>query len=345
MRVKLRKEFSFFIAETCFKAEIIESNLYNGRWYFKTNDHFFVYDRNDNLNDDEFDIIELNIFELLSYDANNSFSKIEDFFEKLDNSKKYFQFWYYGEAMHSNNRIWERLMEVGVDIYSSTWIKEFVKYPTYHYSMDFAFHYFNHFNGLCYVYTDNLVRGNFRKDYKVGMYGVTSSKLENEDRHWRNNYIDYFASKNDSLILSYKTKGLFQLSQLYRNQHFALPFDFANANYFITAETHFNSRHSDPLAPKFFDLPYFTSEKIMKAAFMEIFNTNTILITSPMHIKELHENGFVFANSKFITEYTPECVMDSIFECYNSTEIIETNNLELVKKILNKNLFIDYKII
>lgn len=347
MVIKLALEFTYFIAEGCFKDEIIETDsLNNGLWWFKTKDHTFIYDRNSNRNDDDkYDIIELNIFELLLQDSNNSFSYLDNFFENLNPSKKYFVFWYFGEAMHSTNKIWERLMQSGVSVYSSTWIKEFLEFSNYNYSMDFSIHYFNYFNGLCYIHYDNLIKDTFRKDYKVGMYGVTSSKLKNEDRYWRNGYIDFFSTKQDALILSYKTQGMFQLSQLYRNQHLALPFDFANCNYFITAETHFNRRNENPMAPLFFDLPYFTSEKIMKGAFMEIFNTNTILITSPMHIKELHEAGFWFSNSKYITEYTPECVMESIFECYNSNEIIPTNNFEVIKKILNKNLFKEYNIL
>jgi len=345
MVVKIALEFTYFIAEGCFKNEIIESNSSNrNRWYFKTKEHTFIFDREEQPEyTTGYDVVELNVLRFTNFP--DSKINLKYFLDGFDSSKKYFVFWYYGEAMHSNNNVWEKLMDIGVNVYSSTWIKEYTTHPNYIYNMDFAFHYFNYFNGICYINKDNLTKNSFKKNHKVGLYGVTSSKLENEDRHWRNKYINYFASKTDAVLLSYDTKGLFQLSQLYRNQHLALSFDFADCNYFITAETHFNQRGTDPDEPHFADLPYFTSEKILKGAIMEFFDTNTILITSPMHMKDLHDRGFWFSNSKFIKEYTPEAILNSLFECYESDEIIPSNNLELIKDILNTNLFTHYNIL
>jgi hypothetical protein len=75
--------------------------------------------------------------------------------------------------------------------------------------------------------------------------------------------------------------------------------------------------------------PYFTTEKILKSAYMELFGVNGMLVTSPAHFLDLHEVGFEFANSRFIKEYTGEGVLNSLYECYNTDEIIETNNLKV----------------
>jgi hypothetical protein len=115
-----------------------------------------------------------------------------------------------------------------------------------------------------------------------------------------------------------------------------MPFDFKDCNYFLTAETHFNLKDT---------FPYFTTEKILKGAWLEVFDINMMLITSPMHMKDLHDAGFWFANSKYITEYTPECILNSLYSCYESDEIVQTNNLEVVDKILSENIFKKHNIL
>jgi hypothetical protein len=49
--------------------------------------------------------------------------------------------------------------------------------------------------------------------------------------------------------------------------------------------------------------------------------------------------GFEFANSRFIKEYTGEGVLNSLYECYNTDEIIETNNLKVLDNIFSENIF------
>lgn len=72
---------------------------------------------------------------------------------------------------------------------------------------------------------------------------------------------------------------------------------------------------------------------------MELFGVNGMLVTSPAHFLDLHEVGFEFANSRFIKEYTGEGVLNSLYECYNTDEIIETNNLKVLDNIFSENIF------
>lgn len=264
---------------------------------------------------------------------------VSDFVNTLDKSIRYFGLWHYGEGMTPRNQNWKALLEAGIPIYSSTYEPELLKYENFYYDFTWSFHYFNILAGYCYVESHNLERVKTDKKYKVGFYGVTKWKeTKFTKRTWRNEYIDWFSEKSDVYVSMYQSKYYFGLSERFRNQTVATAYDFRHCKYFLTPETHFGVMPNS-------HLPYFTSEKIMKAAFMELFDVNTICITSPAHLIELHNYGFKFANSKFIKNYTPEEVLNSAFEVYNTDEIIETNNIELINKIRSENIFKKYNIV
>jgi hypothetical protein len=264
--------------------------------------------------------------------------EVIDYINRLDKSKKYFGLWYYGEGLTPKNKFWKILLDNNIPIYSSTYEPELILHRNFHYDLAWSFHYFNIVIGCCYIDRTNLEKINYKKKYKIGLYGLSKWKQnKNTNRNWRTEYINWFKDKKDCYTVSYQSPYEFQLSQKYRNQHFSTAFDFRNCNYFLTSETHFG------VMPNTF--PYFTTEKILKAVFMELFDINTLLITSPAHYIDLHDYGFNFSNSKFIKEYTSEGIINSLYDTYNSEKIIETNNLKLMDKILSENIFKKHGII
>lgn len=321
MVVKFVLDLSYFLAEECFKDEIIESSKYS----FKTKEHTFILNKSEN-DINQYDLIELNC---------TDFSKVKK--QILNSNNNYFTFWYYGEGMTNELNNWKFILDSGIKVYTSTWEPELISHPNYVYDLTLSFHYFNFCNGSCYIDRNDIERIHYPKKYKVGLYGLSKWKENSQTiRNWRNQYVDYFSNKNDVKVLRYERPSIFELSQTLRNQHFSAPFDFKSCNYFLTAETHFNYKN---------DLPYFTTEKVLKSAWLEIFNINTLLITSPMHMKDLHDIGFRFSNSKFIKEYNTESIMNSLFECYETSDIIETNNLPVLNTILSQNLFNKHNIL
>lgn len=337
MRVKLSAQLSYFIAEESYKDCIIDNKVTPSHYEFSTKEHTFVYSNQSNPYDDnDYDIIELDVASNIPHGANKDV--VIDFCNKLDPSKKYFILWYFGEGMSNLPENFKILMDSGVKIYTSTWEPKLCSHPNYIYDLGLSFHYFHFYNGSCYTDRYNVQRVTFDKKYKVGLYGLSKWK-ENDSstrRGWRYEYINYFKQKPNTKLIAYERPSIFELSQFMRNQHFSLAFDFGNCNYFLTAETHFNDKDY---------YPYFTTEKILKAAWMELFDVNSMLITSPLHMKDLHEAGFRFANSKFIKEYTNEEVINSLYECYETDEIIRTNNFEVMSKILSENIFEKHNII
>jgi len=337
MIVKFCRQLSYFIAEECYKNEIISNEITPTRYEFSTKEHTFIYDGKEDVYDTTgYDVIELDFTSALLFES--KLSDVSSMWNRLDHSKKYFALWYFGEGMTQSSDNFRMMMDNGVKLYTSTWEPTLLDHPNYIYDLGFSLHYFHFYNGSCYTDRHNVERIKFDKKYKVGLYGLSKWKERDGSafRNWRYEYISYFNGKPNNKIISYERPGIFELSQFMRNQHFSLPFDFGNCNYLLTAESHFNKQNH---------LPYFTSEKILKAAWMELFDVNSMLISSPMHIKDLHEAGFWFANSKFIKEYTSEAVMNSLFECYETNEIIETNNFEVMSGILSENLFEKHKII
>ncbi len=337
MKVRFCNQLSYFIAEESYKDDIIFNKIMPGRYEFSTAEHTFIYDdREDKLYTNGYDVVEIDFASYFTF--NSEKNDVTNFWNNLDHSKKYFVLWYFGEGMSHAIDTFKTLMDNGVKIYTSTWEPDLIAHPNYVYDLGFSLQYFNFYNGSCYSDRKNVERVTFDKKYKVGLYGLSKWKETDTStiRNWRNDYIDYFKSKSDTKLISYERPSIFELSQFMRNQHFSLAFDFGNCNYFLTAETHFNQNNA---------LPYFTTEKLLKSAWMELFDVNSMLITSPMHMKDLHEAGFWFANSKFIKEYTSEQVMNSLHECYETNEIIETNNFEVMCKILSENLFEKHKII
>lgn len=336
MVIKFTTEIGYFLAEECYKDEIIHSTITPNKYLSNTDEHTFIFQPyEDKLNTAGYDMVELDFTEVLHYESTNE--DVLRLWNKLDHSKKYFMFWHYGEGMHNVSKNWELMLDLGIKIYTSTYLPELASHPNLVYDMVFSFHYFNFLMGSCHIdrsYTDRVT---YPKKYKVGYYGLSSWKQDSQNiRDWRYRYITEFNSKSDTKTFGYPTAGMYKLSSSFKNPHFAAPFDFRECSYFITAETHFNQQPN---------LPYFTSEKILKGAWLELFDVNMMLITSPDHMKELHEAGFWFANSKFITEYTNECIINSLFECYNLNYIIETNNLAVIDKMLSVNLFKKYNII
>lgn len=276
-------------------------------------------------------------------------SKIEQFpnedslkmyLSSLDKSKKYFGLWPFGEGMTHRNNYWKMVLESGIPIYSSTYEPELISYENFYYDMSWSFHYFNVYYGYFYFQKDDLSEMVYDKTYKVGLYGLSEWKekeAQTGSRSWRNEYIDWFKNKSGVLIKTYRNKIEHAISEQFRNQHFTTMYEFRNCNYFICSETHFG------VMPNTF--PYFTSEKILKSAFMECFGVNTILITSPVHFMELHDKGFKFANSEFIKSYTSDGIINSVYDTFNHSEIIKTNNRFLVSEMLNTNIFKKYNII
>jgi hypothetical protein len=321
MVIKFVLNTSYYLAEESFKDEIIESS----KFYFKTKEHTFIFQ---NGSDTDSDYIELD-FTYISNIVRNA--------DNLDKTKKYFGFWYYGEGMTNELKNWKAILDLGIKVYTSTWEPELLSHPNYVYDISFSFHYFNFINGSCYIERTDVEKISYPKKYKVGLYGISKWKENSKTiRNWRNQYVEYFENKSDTKTIRYARPSIFELSQSLRNQHFSAPFDFRYCSYFLTAETHFNLNNH---------LPYFTSEKVLKSAWLELFDINTMLITSPLHMKDLHDAGFVFANSKFIKEYTSESIMNSLFECYETSEIIQTNNLSIVDKILSENVFNKHNIL
>lgn len=336
MVVKLVLELSYFLAEECYKNDIIESKVSNGKYSFSTAEHTFHFDKSeDAFHTDGYDFIEVDFTGALLWESSKD--DINRLWSKLDKTKQFFAFWHYGEGMSNQNDNWKTLLDLGIKVYTSTWSPELHTHPNLIYDLAFSFHYFNFYNGSCYTDRTDRSRMIYPKKYKVGLYGLSKWKQTSQTiRNWRNEYISYFESKSDTKPISYSKPSLFELSQFMRNQHFSMPFDFKDCNYFITAESHFNQKNV---------FPYFTSEKVLKGAWLEVFDINMMVITSPMHMKDLHDAGFWFANSKYITEYTPECILESLYKCYESDEIIQTNNLEVVDRILSENIFEKHNIL
>lgn len=198
--------------------------------------------------------------------------------------------------------------------------------------MRFSLFYFDVVNGSFYINSSQRDRVEYPKRYKVGLYGLSSWKERDGSnvRTWRHEYVDWFKSKPDTYVSSYKTPSEYQISQYRRNQHFATAFDFYNCKYFLTAETHFGVM---------WNLPIFHYGKNIKIGIYGIIwcKRNVSYIT--FHFLDLHEVGFEFANSRFIKEYTGEGVLNSLYECYNTDEIIETNNLKVLDSIFSENIF------
>lgn len=339
MVIKFNSECGYFVADKCFSKEDYTDAFADGKDFrFKSNGDTFVFKLNgakDQLNDIErYDVIELDIVELCTY--HTTFDDVDRFLEKLNPSKKYFVMWAYGEGLnngHHGVKVYEKLLDYGIKIYSSTYDSQLINHPNFVYDLRFSLFYFDVVNGSFYINSSQRDRVEYPKRYKVGLYGLSSWKERDGSnlRTWRYEYVDWFKSKPDTYVSSYKTPSEYQISQYRRNQHFATAFDFYNCKYFLTAETHFG------VLPGTF--PYFTTEKILKLAYMELFGVNGMLVTSPAHFLDLHEAGFQFANSRFIKEYTGEGVLNSLYECYNTDEIIETNNLKVLDSIFSENIF------
>jgi hypothetical protein len=337
MVIKCASKLSYFIIEGCYSSQIIATNITPSHFEFSTKEHTFIFDGKEPIHKSEgYDVIELDFAEVLQFTSTKD--GIATMWSKLDHSKKYFLVWHFGEGMTQAANNFRFLMDNGVKLYTSTWEPMLKDHPNYIYDLAFSLHYFNYYNGACYTDRTDKERIHFDKKYKVGLYGLTKWKERDGSafRNWRYDYIEFFENKSDTKILSYERPSIFELSQYMRNQHFSAPFDFRNCNYFLTAESHFNAKDG---------LPYFTSEKILKSAWLELFDINAILITSPEHMKDLHDRGFWFANSKFIKEYTQKGILDSVYECYESNEIIQTNNFDVMDGILSENLFEKYNII
>jgi hypothetical protein len=336
MIIKFTTQIGYFLAEESYKDEIIESTFKGTRYTFKTNEHTFVFDSSESkLKTNGYDIIELDLANVLQFHSANE--EVLGVWSKLDHSKKYFILWHYGEGMFDVNNNWKIVLDLGIKVYTSTYMPELANHPNYVYDMVLSFHYFNFLIGSCHIDRTYSDRVTYPKKYKIGYYGLSSWKQDRENiRNWRYDYIDYFDSKSDSISFSYPREALYKLSIGLKNPHFSTPFDFRECNYFITSETHFNFQPN---------LPYFTSEKILKGAWMELLDINMMMITSPEHMKDLHDAGFWFANSKFIKEYTNKAIIDSLIECYDSNEIIQTNNLAVIDKMLSVNVFKKHNII
>lgn len=347
MVIKFNSESGYFVADRCYQKSNYVDLGSNGRIFkFKSNDNTFVFDMLHNTDETQlsniepYDVIELDITRLCHY--HSTFDDIDRFLEKLNPSKKYFVMWSFGEGLNNGHHgvaLWERLMDFGIKIYSSTYDSQLIKHRNFIYDLRFSLFYFHVVNGSFYVNADERDRVSYPKKYKVGLYGLSPWKEKDGSvlRTWRHEYINWFKQKPDTKVISYKTPSEYQISQYKRNQHFATAFDFYNCKYFLTSETHFG------VMPGTF--PYFTTEKIIKSAYMELFDVNTMLVSSPAHFIDLHKAGFEFANSRFIKEYTPEGVLNSLYECYNTDSIIETNNLKVLDDILSENIFEKYNII
>jgi hypothetical protein len=345
MVIKFNSECGYFIADKCYRNDDYTDAFADGRVFkFKSNGDSFIFKLNgatEQLNDiDEYDVIELDITQLCTYNA--TLDDIDRFLERLNPSKKYFVMWAYGEGLNNGHHgcaLWEKLMDYGIKIYSSTYDSQLIKHPNFIYDFRFSLFYFDTVNGSCYISTENRDRVKYPKKYKVGLYGLSSWKERDGSvlRTWRYQYIDWFKSKPDTFVSSYKTPSEYQVSQYRRNQHFSTAFDFYNCKYFLTSETHFG------VMPGTF--PYFTTEKVLKSAYMELFDVSTMLVSSPAHFLDLHEAGFKFANSRFIKEYTADGVLNSLYECYDTDEIIETNNLKVLDSIFAENIYKKHNII
>ena len=336
MIVKIRLKLTFFILEECYKNQIIESEVKPNYWWFKTDKHTFIYKDNDNeYNTNGYDLIEIDFTGSLLWGSTKE--DILNKWTKFDSTKQYFAFWGYGEGISSSIDNFKLLLDLGVKVLSSTWEQSVISHPNYIYDLGFSLHYFNFYNGSCYTDRTNSAKSYYDKKHKVGMYGLSPWKKNGAtNRDWRNEYLSYFDNRDNVKMVAYSRPSMFELSQFQRNQHFSMPFDFRDCSYFLTAESHFNKQNH---------FPYFTSEKLLKGTWLELFDINFMMITSPMHMKDLHDNGFWFANSKFITDYTAENVLNSIFECYETNEIIETSNLKNLDRILSENLFEKHNIL
>ena len=347
MVIKFNTEAGYFVADRSYQNSDYSEPFSDGRIFrFKSDGDTFVFNLGHNTDESQlnniepYDVIELDITRVCHYHA--TFDDIDRFLEKLNPSKKYFVMWAYGEGLNNGHHgvaLWERLMDFGVKIYSSTYDSQLIKHPNFIYDIRFSLFYFHVVNGSFYISDVERERKSYPKKYKVGLYGLSSWKEKDGSvlRTWRYQYINWFKQKPDTLVHSYKTISQYQISQYKRNQHFPTAFDFYNCKYFLTSETHFG------VMPGTF--PYFTTEKLIKSAYMELFDVNTMLVTSPAHFLDLHEAGFEFANSRFIKEYTGDGVLNSLYECYNTDEIIETNNLKVLDGIFSENLYKKHNIV
>ena len=135
MVIKFNSEAGFFLAERAYKNSIIESNSNGTIFEFKTIDKEFYFNlahTNDDiqlLDISKFDVIELDITRLCHYHA--TLSDIDNYLKKLDPSKKYFVMWAFGEGLnngHHGATLWEKLMDFGVKIYSSTYDSQLIKH-------------------------------------------------------------------------------------------------------------------------------------------------------------------------------------------------------------------------
>ena len=163
MVVKLARKLSYFIAEECYKNQIISNKVNPNHYEFSTNQHTFVCDEN-NVSSTNYDVIELDFA---------SIRNIKDYYSKLDKSKKYFVLWYYGEGMTPYSDDFKFLMDNGIKIYSSTFEPELIGHQNFVYDIAFSFHYFHFYNGSCYIDRENSERVDYPKKYKVGLYGLS----------------------------------------------------------------------------------------------------------------------------------------------------------------------------
>ena len=126
MVVKFVLDLSYFLAEECFKNEIIESSKYS----FKTKEHTFILNKSED---------DINEYDLIELDCTN-FSKAR---KQISNSNNnYFTFWYYGEGMTNELNNWKFILDSDIKVYTSTWEPELVNHPNYVYDLTLSFHYF-----------------------------------------------------------------------------------------------------------------------------------------------------------------------------------------------------------
>lgn len=93
MIIKFTTELGYFLADACYRDEIIDSTITYHRYTFSTNEHTFVYDANeDKFKTDGYDVVEVDFADALHYESTND--DVIRLWNKLDHSKKYFMLWH-----------------------------------------------------------------------------------------------------------------------------------------------------------------------------------------------------------------------------------------------------------